>query len=173
MYFVFLSGSHYLTEKRSLHETAHLESFFNLMTIIIKVNWTSKHNNNKLRAVSLGFEGWYHSLSKNLACMLDWEETLFTFDCGICFCFPPAGANSMPLLQLAVVTRWLPSNGTVCAFHGRFPEGQKHHRGAEVRAPGSWHEHSWWFCWKTLLLPWQILWEQRHHFQDGELCVVN
>lgn len=30
----------------------------------------------------------------------------------------------MPVLQLAVVTSWLPGNGTVCAFHGGAPERQ-------------------------------------------------
>lgn len=30
----------------------------------------------------------------------------------------------MSVLQLALVTSWLPGNGTVCAFHGRAPERQ-------------------------------------------------
>lgn len=50
--------------------------------------------------------------------MLVSEKTVFTFSEVVAFVFLLQG-KALPMLQLVVVTDWLPGNDTVCAFHGQ------------------------------------------------------
>lgn len=55
----------------------------------------------------------------------------------------------------------------------RVQKGRAHLWGADVWTPGFWHEHYWCCpCWKTSLLSWQILGEQRDHIQNRGLSVI-
>lgn len=100
------------------------------------------NKNSKFGVASLGFEGWYHLLSRNLCECLNQSELCSHWTKVFAFLSLPAGERAMPVSQSAVVSSWLPGKGTLCAFHGPAPERQKHHRGEEVQAPGSRHEHS-------------------------------
>lgn len=73
------------------------------------------------------------------------------------------------VLPLAVGT----AGCAVSAFHGGAPELQSTLLGADVWAPGFWHEHYWWRpCWKASLLSWSIPGEQRGHSQNRGLSVI-
>lgn len=82
---------------------------------------------------------------------------------------PLLGGKLLSVLPLAVGT----ARRAVSAFHGGAPEPQSTLLGADVCAPGFWHEHYWWRpCWKASLLSWSIPGEQRGHSQNRALSVT-
>lgn len=133
----------------------------------------SRNNNSTFWGVSLNFEHWYLSLSSELYDCLIQGKLYSHFIEVVAFVF---------LLQGRALCQryswlWSLAGCLVTAQFVRSVAGLQKGRalrwGADVWAPGFWHEHYWCCpCWKTSLLSWQGLGEQRDHCQNRGLSVI-
>lgn len=133
----------------------------------------SRNNNSSFWGVSLNFERWYLSLSSELYdCLIQGklyshfiEMVAFVFllrgkAVRQCYSWPRSLAGCLVTAQLV-------------HSMAELQKGRALRWGADVWAPGFWHEHYWWCpCWKTSLLPWQIPGEHRGHCQNRGLSVI-